>query len=464
MDEWFCQIAGREIGPLSSSQLKAMAANGEILSTDSVRRGVTGKWILASRVRGLLPPVQDSPPVPPAAVEPPSSAEPAEPPSFFGSQPPPSFFGSLAPPSFVDVPPAATTDVPPRSVASVPAPNVAWPTEPPPAPVMAPPPPPPPPEDKLPFAPAATKDEEALAFDIFAEPVEPVAPSHNVKGLAALAKARRKRQQQALMVGVMVFVVCGLAIVCMVLATNSLQGVAVVKESGGLSGLSKKLKQAAASQPQEDDRDLDAIEAAEHVDAPALKMAEGEGAADSGPLRMGIGNCMVHVVSLIPAKDAKGTQESRRLLVTIEVKNLSNIEPSDFSAWSRVSGQTGVKLSDDQGKTYAAKPIDAAVVLGKPLPTTIEPGDSVRDIVAFELPESKEQLLDLEISGAAFGVNASATFKIPARKIAERPILLKPSSLTDATSKGAKKKHRRAEPGTPEGDFGLFDDEDEPTK
>ena len=44
MDEWFCNIGGREIGPLSSRQLKAMADRGQIVPTDNVRRG--GDWPL----------------------------------------------------------------------------------------------------------------------------------------------------------------------------------------------------------------------------------------------------------------------------------------------------------------------------------------------------------------------------------------------------------------------------------
>jgi hypothetical protein len=60
-DEWYCEIAGREIGPLSSEQLRAMAAKGQILSNDCVRQGLQGSWILARQVKGLLSPASDSP-------------------------------------------------------------------------------------------------------------------------------------------------------------------------------------------------------------------------------------------------------------------------------------------------------------------------------------------------------------------------------------------------------------------
>jgi GYF domain 2 len=65
-DEWYCEIAGREIGPLSAQQLRAMAAKGQILPNDCVRQGVQGSWILARQVKGLLGPASELPrPKPP---------------------------------------------------------------------------------------------------------------------------------------------------------------------------------------------------------------------------------------------------------------------------------------------------------------------------------------------------------------------------------------------------------------
>ena len=59
-DEWYCEIAGREIGPLLSEQLRAMAAKAQILPSDCVRQGGQGPWILARQVKGLLPAASDS--------------------------------------------------------------------------------------------------------------------------------------------------------------------------------------------------------------------------------------------------------------------------------------------------------------------------------------------------------------------------------------------------------------------
>jgi hypothetical protein len=91
-DEWFCEIAGREIGPLSPQQLQTMAAKGQILPRDCVRQGAQGVWIPAQQVKGLFPqaPTSSTPSVPlaPAAIpavaqrasEPPAVAQPPLPP------------------------------------------------------------------------------------------------------------------------------------------------------------------------------------------------------------------------------------------------------------------------------------------------------------------------------------------------------------------------------------------------
>ncbi len=53
--EWFCQIAGAEMGPLSSQQIKTMVAKGRLLPDDVLRRGTSGPWVPAARVKGLFP-------------------------------------------------------------------------------------------------------------------------------------------------------------------------------------------------------------------------------------------------------------------------------------------------------------------------------------------------------------------------------------------------------------------------
>ena len=59
-NEWFCKLAGTEIGPLSPQQLKAMAVKGRLTPEDEIRRGQDGKWSPAAAVAGLFPKADSS--------------------------------------------------------------------------------------------------------------------------------------------------------------------------------------------------------------------------------------------------------------------------------------------------------------------------------------------------------------------------------------------------------------------
>ena len=74
--EWFCKIADREIGPLTSEQLAHMGRAEQLLPTDQVRKGRSGEWVEARRVKGLTfgpadtTPPDDPPPPTPVPAEP----------------------------------------------------------------------------------------------------------------------------------------------------------------------------------------------------------------------------------------------------------------------------------------------------------------------------------------------------------------------------------------------------------
>jgi hypothetical protein len=52
--EWFCRIAGQEIGPLSAAQLRAMTSSGRLVPADPIRQGRDGPWMPAGMVNGLF--------------------------------------------------------------------------------------------------------------------------------------------------------------------------------------------------------------------------------------------------------------------------------------------------------------------------------------------------------------------------------------------------------------------------
>jgi hypothetical protein len=402
MDEWFCNIGGREIGPLSSRQLKAMADRGQIVPTDNVRRGAAGHWTTANHVRGLFAADQTAPPAPPPT---PPSAPPPVPP------PPPSIFTS-------------------------PVPNVAWPKEEPaPEPERPAPPPLPPPssaEDAEDFvgnvAGGDAGGDNAVPFDPFAEPES--FPSSRKVNLALTARARRKRQQQMLLTGSLVFVVCGVVVAIVLLMIGNFGGTEVKSEPkpAAESGQQAKKSEKAASKKTSDDAKP----------------------SDANELRTVVGDVPVRVVSVVRG----GGESNPCLLITVEVKNPDPREKREFGSWSRDATQRGAVLTDDHGKAYPAKAINVAAVLGTTVPSSIGPSESVRDVLAFEPPERKVESLHLELPGEAFGKNAAATFKILGKMISEKAVVVKPAP--DASKSGETKKERvEPKPGTPEYDFGI---------
>jgi len=66
--QWFFQVMGEELGPVSSVELKEKVKQGQIQPETLVRLGREGRWTPADRVKGLLdpPPVPaPAPPLPP---------------------------------------------------------------------------------------------------------------------------------------------------------------------------------------------------------------------------------------------------------------------------------------------------------------------------------------------------------------------------------------------------------------
>ena len=61
MAQWFVVRGGRETGPLTTEQIKAMAAAGKILPSDQVRKDDGEKSRLASTIKGLFPTTEARP-------------------------------------------------------------------------------------------------------------------------------------------------------------------------------------------------------------------------------------------------------------------------------------------------------------------------------------------------------------------------------------------------------------------
>lgn len=98
-DGWYCQVMGKEIGPLSPSALRELAASGFIAPGVPVRKGIHADWVPSDRVKGLFAEAPkaaarkkaEPPAAPPEPDEKPAPVEPRRgPPEKAPAKPPPS--------------------------------------------------------------------------------------------------------------------------------------------------------------------------------------------------------------------------------------------------------------------------------------------------------------------------------------------------------------------------------------
>lgn len=52
--EWFYQVMGEVVGPVSASQLKRLARSGDISLESLVKKEADGDWVYADRFKGLF--------------------------------------------------------------------------------------------------------------------------------------------------------------------------------------------------------------------------------------------------------------------------------------------------------------------------------------------------------------------------------------------------------------------------
>lgn len=421
-DEWFCEIAGREIGPLSAQQLRAMAVKGQVVPGDRVRQGQS-PWVAAEQVRGLFPP----PSQPPAATVPKQNHLPT-------AQPAPR-------------PPAAPN----------PNPNPTPKTSSPPA---------------LPRAEAWEPEPEADApnsINIVTD--SPTSGAVRVGTRIILPHAKRQLQQQKMMVILLLVAIVGLAVAALILVVSGGPG-KIESSGGGLTKLAKNIAEKAkesettvenpkdAETPEElDSSDMPRkrpkitadlfAEPGEKTDKTAVAPSETKEPewvdASAGPARVeDVAIKIAEVVNTAPNADSPA---EGRLLITVEVKNLSESRKLEFSGWIRGGIARGIRLTDNFNNVYRAQPVGRASTSGGPV--SIYPSRSRRETLAFEPPIDKAEFLRIELPASALGQSGAVRLKIPAAMIVQRA---EESAARDAPPEEEPPEGR---PGTPLGDFGI---------
>lgn len=51
---WYVKHNGKTVGPITSAKWKQLVGSGRIIPETQLRLGDDGKWVVASKVRGLL--------------------------------------------------------------------------------------------------------------------------------------------------------------------------------------------------------------------------------------------------------------------------------------------------------------------------------------------------------------------------------------------------------------------------
>ncbi|MBN1396371.1 MAG: DUF4339 domain-containing protein [Pirellulales bacterium] len=418
--EWYCNIAGREIGPLSPQQLKTMAEKGQILPDDRVRRGPQGEWVAAAQIEGLLP-VSDSPPpvvAPPMADANRPRVEP---------QPP------LAPP--IATPKEAVAD--PTSIRIVADPPRVEP-------------------DSLPARVKRQREQQAKLIGVLLGSIlllgvvalyMSYGGGEEKRGLSGLAdRATRKDAEKP--------------------RPKKHQTPEALEKQEGVIPLDKPLE----NEPKdiakilgikgENKEEREKKEAEKPIegkdDAPAAE-TEAEPEKKKNPLldrnwidastaAAVVGFVAVRIASAELAPPLDGEADSPpRILITVAVQN-GGVRDVDFKGWSRDGAARDAKLYDDKGEPLAAQSAGRAALPGGSPPTSIPNGGLCKELLAFSAPPRDAEYVLLELPAAAFGVKAVVRLKIPAAMIAEQQLDQPPPEKPDGPP-----------PRTPQSDFGLPD-------
>jgi Tfp pilus assembly protein PilF len=76
--QWFYQVMGVEVGPISDAELRNLAQRGAVSRDTLVKNAPDASWVLADRVKGLFPVLDGTPPPIAVAVSTPVKAQPTD--------------------------------------------------------------------------------------------------------------------------------------------------------------------------------------------------------------------------------------------------------------------------------------------------------------------------------------------------------------------------------------------------
>ncbi|MEN6496244.1 MAG: GYF domain-containing protein [Thermoguttaceae bacterium] len=417
MTDWYLKIADKEVGPLSSQQLKTMAKKGQFGPEDLIRQGSSGPWVAAGRVKGLLS-LTGSEASDSAIVMLPT-AKPLEGPVEGPKGQRPAGDRSTARPAM------GKTAVTPRK---------AKPLEPPPSANVIP--------TAIPMAPEGSSIASQVFADVPPPPVilnnqSAVAPAPAVIGPPrdpldpAAIKRKMQHQQKRLLAGLVVALVVLACIAPIVISSSGgkpAKSPTSRKSSDSLASTSASQEEAAV----QSESDLLESVSASMTGATGGKRGKGDdtwtdaqhGMVTRGPVRVRITAVELGVVRF--------TRSSERcLMVKFELSNTHDSKIRQYSSWSRLPAGA---LVDDIENAYQLR----SAKLKK---ESIYPGKSIEEMLLFQRPVSKAKTLRLQLPATAFAEDGMIRFQIPVGMIKE----------VEEIAMSSEGEALRTRPGQPEG-------------
>ncbi len=402
--DWYCKIAGAELGPLSSQQLRALAADGRLRVDDEVCQG-QGKWVPAGRVKGLLkdpsaevlvarPLEEDGAPIANKAAQVRSKQASAEAVPKAKSVPKP------------PEPPIAT--VPIAKAATVASVNSA-----------------------TPVGAAVPKAAPAQSPFNFTGPEGHAGASSKGRSPAFphadAAKQRQKRRKTLLLASIGGLI--GLAIVGVVLVVANPFGLGSDDDSGPSAEL------LAAQQFEEEKLTGDPLadidpEISGDVAPKTGDAATGEKWLDATKEKAAAGPVNIRVVSvrvdkprILRSTGRAAAPKEDCLIVTLELVNTDPQKKIVHAGWSRAPAMQRVALNDNHGNPYKLENFRSGTVEGQQSESaSLYADDPVSDVLVFERPVDAAEYLRLELPASAVGQPGVLRFQIPKKMIGADPV------------------------------------------
>ena len=386
--DWYCKIAGAQLGPLSTQQLKALAADGRLRPDDEVCQGEGGKWVQASRVKGLIKsdssevlvarPLEDRPSAEPKATGPRATSN---------SGAIPKAKSAAAPPE----PPAAAVPVAKAATAAAPQPVAQA--------VAA----------QSPFNFAGPDTNRSGSSKGRATSLSP-----------ADAAKHRQKQRKKLLFG-SIGALAGLAVIGAVLLFANPFGSTEDEGPSPEMLAAQQFKEAELG----DELSMDVDDLVGDDDTAAEVDASGEKWLDASKQKATAGPVTVRILSVAVGKPrilrntgSTATPKDDYLIVTLELANSDPKKKVGHSGWSRAPIAQRVVLNDNLGNPYQLETFSrSGTIEGQKTDTSLYADDPVLDILVFERPVDAAEHLRLELPASTFGEDKVLRFQIPRKMI-----------------------------------------------